>query len=210
MRNFDNEIQTKEIEAAAIKEEMAIIQQEFKTELTVFFSDLFRKKSKELVITNPDKAVELGEDKLKKLKTDVENLITNASEIVDRHFENENLWWHMKENNTTYKHYNDHRLPDFLDNPLRFSYGELGKIFEDHSVIKIPLDHEKTSSYESGFSKLSGKVKYAYGFDVSKTVIEIYKKYSSLHEKALGLRKEIEKIGLEKKKSQIGDIWDSL
>lgn len=210
MRNFEEEVQKKEQEIIEIKEEMNVTQKKLKDTLAIYLSDLFMNKSKDLVVTNPEKAVELGTEKLRHLKTDVEKLIANSSDIVDKYFENENIWWHIKENNIIYKHYNDHRLPDFLDGPLRFSYGELGKIFEEHSFIRIPLDHEKSFSYESGFTKTGGKVKYAYGFNVGSTIIDIYKKYSLLHEKAMGLRNEIEKIALEKKKSSIGDLWDSL
>ncbi|PYE51514.1 hypothetical protein HUB98_05815 [Paenibacillus barcinonensis] len=211
MRNFNEEIQTKNAEVEGLKVELKKIQGIFKEKLISFFRDLYNTESKKLVIEHAEKAAELGEEKLRLLKKDVQTLVSNVSDVVEKHIEKEVLWWHLKENSHTYTHYSEHRIPEFLDEECRYIYGELGTIFANHKMITVhDSEYGAARGIDNNFNRKGGKVRFSYGFELSKDIKEELNHYSEVHKKAISLRKEIEKIKQEQMKERIGDVWDSL
>ncbi|MCP1184981.1 hypothetical protein [Paenibacillus sp. 1781tsa1] len=212
MRNYDEEIARKQTEVEAKKDEMAHIHTVFMQRLALFFNKLYAEKAKKLVTDNAEKSYEVGEDNLKLLKQDVQLLIERSHELISEHLDKEELWWHQRENSKTYRHINEHRIPDFLEEQLRLVYGELGKVFEKHKIITI-REHSDTRTHTgvmSDFGRKNGKIRYAYSFDLSEDVLQALNIYSEEHRKATVIISQIEELKREKAVTQIGDVWDSL
>lgn len=212
MRNYDEEIARKQTELETKKELMGHIHTVFKQRLALYFNKLYAEKAKKLVTDNAEKSYEVGADNLKLLKHDVQLLIERSHELINEHLDKEELWWHQKENSKTYRHINDHRIPDFLEEQLRLVYGELGKVFEKHKIITI-REHSDTLTNTGGmsdFGRKNGKVRYSYSFDLNEDVLQALNHYSEEHRKATALISQIEDLKKEKSVTQIGDVWDSL
>lgn len=208
MRDFDHEIEEKESEIVLLKIELVPIFNQFITITQEFLVEWYSKEAKKTITADPDKAVELGVEKLKEIKEDIQKLKDCVKEIVDVALNKESFWWHKKENEHSYTAYNNHKLPDFLDKEFRFMLGELGKVFLNHNFIKVSGEHSR--EYNSSFSRKEGRISYAYGMDIDKNVLGVFWSYAAICRKGIEIRKQIDQIIKEKQKANIGDLWDSI
>jgi len=207
MRDFDGEILQKESEIGKNKAEMANVYDEFLNGMVEFFKVWYIEESKNIVVNNSEIAIKLGEDKLRELKNGVNVLVDEAQTIVQDNLYLEELWWHKKENNLTYSTYSS-SLPDFFETRIKIIAGELGGIFEMHDFFKIPSEAMRNHSVD--FVRKGQKIWYKRNLVISKSLMDVYKKYVQLIDKTKTLKYELQNVNDEKKKLNIGDIWDSL
>lgn len=207
MRDFDSEIDKVEIKIEENKAELATVYEEFMNGTVEFFKEWYLEEAKRIVVNNPEIAVKLGEEKLRILKGEVNELAGDTHKIVHEKLEIDGIWWHKVENELDYVTYSLN-LPDFLQTKFEIIAGRLGIIFEKHEFFTIPLENMRNNT--SDYVRSNQNVKFVRHFGVSKSLMDTYKKYSKQIEKVKLLKYELQSIISEKKKFNVGDIWDSL
>lgn len=214
-KDYDLLIEEKRREIAETKMEMEQLRLRFKGELSDFAEEWFKAYAKQLIVNNPETAGQLTDAELKDLKSEVERLASGAIELVDAHFDKENLWWHLKENTYGYTEYMDKRLPAVLSEETSYLFGRLGLLFQNKKIIKVGIESTyKSEGYKFDFVIEQGgkrnELRLRHLGDFPLRLTSLMKDYSKLHEKAKSAQSQIERLLAEKRRTSLGDLWDSL
>ncbi|OPH47597.1 hypothetical protein BC351_10420 [Paenibacillus ferrarius] len=175
---------------------MEVEKVEFKKAVVDYIGVWYEKNARKLITDNEETLKLLDTAILKAFKEDVRKLIENASEYVEKYFDDEKLWWHTNGHRALV--FNNSELPSEINISLKALAGELGSVLDRHELILI-----------SGSSAISR-------MENIEQLIQSYEKYDTLTLRA-ELLKDI--INSKEKKikdnskvedNSIGDLWDSL
>lgn len=210
-KTFDERIANEKEELSKVKSQMEVVKQKFITEAAEFTKKWYSKEAREIITNNPDKSAKLSDDELKDLKNEVLALIEQTDELVREKFDRDEFWWHIKENPHTYPTYQS-RIPDFLQDVLKTLLGKIATIFAKKELIKIDTEYsgERYDANASNFVFKGKDVRYRYGLSNIGNLEGIMQEYGKLHEKAKAHLNQIEKLKLDQKRENIGDIWDTI
>lgn len=213
--DFDLRIEEKRHEITEAKWEMEQLKERFKDALSDYTEEWYQTYARKLIVNNPETSGKLTDAELKELKDEVKNLARSAGEYIDLHFDKDELWWHLKENTYSYSEYMDKRLPPILSEEVSYLLGRLGQLFLKHKVIQAGVKSSYTSeSYKFDFviDQTSGrkelKLKHVGGFP--NHITNLMEEYNKLLGKAKHARSQIEELLEVKRRTSIGDLWDSL
>lgn len=176
MRDFDSEIQQVELKIEESKVEMANAYDEFMKETVEFFKEWYLEEAKRTVVNNPEIAVNLGEEKLRKLKGEVNELAGGTEKIVKEKLDIDGIWWHKVENKLDYVTYSI-RLPDFLQTKFEIIAGVLGVIFEGYGFFTIPSENIRDRN--SDYARSGQNIKFVRHLSISKSLMDVYIKICS-------------------------------
>lgn len=216
VENFDNLIKQKQAELESLKPQMEEIRRQFTLDSAKFVSEWYKKTTEIYIERDADKTINLGKEKLGKMKAKVLKLVESAEAIIDEIFSNQKLWWHLVEDDNFFYSYYGNRAPDILDKPIRLALGKLGVILEEFGYVKTKStgsrEHDVWSEWDpSGNYHLSdGRPYYPYSVDWSETMQNTIMRYNELHGQAKRIRQEIDNLRREKKKHQAKNLWDSI
>jgi hypothetical protein len=210
-KDFDALIKEQQSELVEAKKQMEETKSRFINSAIIFMKQWFEKNARDIVTSDTEKSASLPNEKLAVIKQEVKGLVETTDDLVRSKLERDFFWWHLQENDKSYPTY-QHSVPDFITDELKFIMGNLGQIFLNHGFIKIEPESNTKISYDdkSPFVITQGKPKYRYALVSDQELTGVIQQYGKLHEKAKSILSAIEKFELEKKKNNIGDIWDSL
>lgn len=204
-------IEDKKKQKQEVLKQMEDKKESYLTELSKFTYDWFEKETLSTIKSNADKVVELGADRAKKLKSEIETLKDNVSNLIMKYMDEDYLWWHTNETKTSYYSY-DHRLLDIHERKIKIMFGELGNIFITYGLVKAGSKynrHHSSGWIHDGYGDKS-LVKYGYGLSYLRELLDVNKEYLGLIEKAQDINEQIEDIEDKKKRENIEDWWKSL
>ncbi|MGG1664477.1 hypothetical protein [Brevibacillus sp. NRS-1366] len=215
MRNFDQEIEAKRNEFEEVKHQLSNTRNQFKAALIPFVQQQFKTEAEKVIKRNPELVKELGIEKLKELKDELAILSANAPDIINEFFDEEQLWWDLKENEHLY-FCSGKYLPDHLNKALRLVIGKFGELFSKYDLIKIKPtgqnDYDvwiERDEYTRSH-KHNGRPSYPNRLECTPDIINYVSEYKDYINNAKRIQSDINKIQREKESTAAIDLWDSL
>lgn len=187
---------------------MAFKKDNYLKELTTFTAEWFEKTTLSALKSDGGKFFELGDEKARELKREIEKLKDKSSELVSEYINKKELWWHEKENDELYYEQNN-RLLDEQEKPIRIMFGELGKILIKYGIVKDPSVSSNASSWRYDDYSQSN-LKYAAHIKFTDELININNQYIRLIEKAKPINDKIKIIEEKRKRENVELWWQSL
>ncbi|GEM_PF-5201866 len=188
--------------------DMVLKKNNFLKELTKFTAEWFEITTLSAVKSDGGKFFELGDEKAKELKKEIEKLKDKSSELVSVYMNKKELWWHEKENDGLY-YEQKNRLLDEQEEPIRIMFGELGKILIVYGIVKDPSGSNNSSGWSYDYFNQS-KLKYANHIKFSDELIHISNQYIRLIGKVAPINAQIRSIEEKRKRENLEDWWQSL
>ena len=215
--DIDVLVQKKEAELSSLRQRMEDLKNKFIEETISFTSEWYKKTAKEYVTKHPEITLNMKEEKIALMKTQVNNLLQNTEKTVRGELEKSALWWHQRprlhDSIEQYLQVAD-KYPEILDHAIRLVLGRLGLLLEEYKFNVIVSGN--TGSYgEFWFDKPVGEGTvsvpfYPHLLNWSKAMQETIQEYNAQYMKAMALYTEIQKLKDEKKKQQAISRWDSI
>lgn len=210
--NIDNMILEKQLQKKQQVEKMEQKKKEFLDELNEFSKNWFDQETLNTIKSNAEKLIDLGEEKAKELKNNIEIIKERTPELVKTYMEeNKSIWWHTRETKESF-YSMEHRLITGIDNQIRIMFGELGRAFIESGLIRSSTQYDRnyTSNWESeGFSD-AAKLKYKFSIDYSPNLHKINNEYVELIKQTQKINEELEKLEDKKKRENVEEWWKSL
>lgn len=207
--NYDDLIKQEKQNLEQVKTEMDKAKNLFIEKTTDFLKQWFSKKARDYITKDPEKSASLSNETLSLIKSEVNSLIAKSEILVKEKLSKEDFWWHIKENDLTYPTHMT-SMPEVIYDEIKFMMGKLGQIFAKHDYFKIEIE-SLYGNLSSDYVLSEGKPKYRLTLVLEINELQTaMQDYGLLREKAKNIIKKIADLELEKKKSRIGEIWDSL
>jgi len=215
--NIDALIQSKEAELQPLLSRMEAIRLQFVDDVIEFASDWYRKKAAEYATKKPEVTLNLGKEKLVQMKLHVNELVRNASKIVNGSLADPEVWWHktpqVNASPSAYEQLgNDqvgNKFPEVLDKPVRRALGELGNVLEvfGYGVTTGAL---RASYPEFWFESAEGVFRpfFPHLYEWSDEMEDTIARYDVVYKKAIVLFSEITMLEEEKKRQEAKELWD--
>jgi hypothetical protein len=216
--DFDRHIETKQAALEQAKAQMESIRQQFIGVATRLAGPWYQKQASSVVQSEHTTTSDLADDKLKSLKAEVANLVTNAEQPVAIAFGSTKLWWHLQsplpdldaattrgENNWRYRGYG-HGPPETLQRALRFGLGALATILEKYGYLNTRVRGLAWRESEGSNSQPY----YPFMVEWSPEMVESLEAYATKQDEADRLRQEIAQIMEKKKQAMAKARWDSV
>ncbi|MGG2935160.1 hypothetical protein ABEO66_13770 [Bacillus pacificus] len=207
--NFAEQILEKKQQKQKLVDAMEIKKEIFLEELIKFTTNWFEKETLSTIKDNPEKVIELGEEKARELKGKLKELKEKSPELVQKYMEEKHLWWHTNEDRVTY--YSSHRLLDKHEKQIKLMFGELGKILIKYGIVNVSSEYD--SNYSSSWSYVdytNKEVKYGYGLTFPNELHDINNEYKTLIKEVQVINEEIKRLEEKKKRDNIEEWWVSL
>lgn len=139
------------------------------SEIEVYLKDKFKHDIESNVKSNTENTKKLGLEKLSELKKELNTLIDQVPELVNKKFDNDELWLLLSYSLDGKDEFNSlfnaqRNIKSNIDNSIRELLGYSGKILIDYGY----KDYSKDSSWEKQYK--SDVPRYKYGFSVSAKV----------------------------------------
>lgn len=207
--NYDELIKQEQQNLEQVKAEMEKAKNLFIDKTANFLKQWFSKEARNYITNEPEKSASLSNETLSLIKNEVNSLIEKSETLVKEGLNKEDFWWHIKENSLSYPTHVSN-VPQFIEDEIKFIMGKLGQIFANHNFFEIEID-SLNGSLSSDYVLSEGRPKYRFTltFEINELRTTM-QDYGLLCEKAKNIIKKIADLELEKKKSRIGEIWDSL
>jgi hypothetical protein len=214
--DIDALIEKKEAELSSFLLRMEECKIEFIKETVVFASDWYRAKVKEYVAKYPQVTLNMLEEKIARMKTEVSELIKNNQKIVED-LDDPKLWWHQKPNlHDPFDEYTqlDDKYPIILDRAVRHSLGRLGIILEEFR-FNVTVSGTTGSFQEFWFDHSQGEdgapiPYYPHLLTWTREMQQSIRKYNMHFTQAIAIFNDIQKLKDEKKQQQALSRWDSI
>ncbi|TYP77917.1 hypothetical protein BCM02_102486 [Paenibacillus methanolicus] len=210
-KHYDVLIEQEAVKLEDIKNKMEDIKRYFLSSSADFTRQWYEQQAKQLVMSNPDAATQMPSEQLRAVKDDVRHLMANSGLHVEAYLNRHSLWWHLAQNDKTYPAYLS-KLPEFFSDPFKLVLGKLGAVFSKHQFIQLPEEqYGETYGHEShDFVLIEGTIQYRHAIAYPDQLTHAMQEYGILHEKAKSILQTVERLQLQKKKEQVGELWDSL
>ncbi|PGA51086.1 hypothetical protein COL86_27875 [Bacillus toyonensis] len=207
--NYDVEIKGKEEQKQKLLDEMEMKKEQFLQELIVFTSTWFENETVLTIKNNPEKVLQLGEDRARELKGKLKGIQEKSSELVREYLGVEELWWHTNQDTLSY-----HAAPNLRkkhEEQIRLMFGDFGKIFIEYGIENAAIEHDRNYSSSWVYADYNKKtVKYRFGLTFPKELIDISNEYNVLVNKTKSINSDIRELNEKKKEDNIEEFWKSL
>jgi len=213
---LDLAIQKKEEELAPLRTRMDELKDQFIIETSVFAAEWYKKTAKQYIAKFPEITLGMSEEKIGKMKMEINRLVKNTDKIVKEILNSPVLWWHMEprlhDSIEQYTQVAD-KYPEILDSAVRQVLGLLGVILEKYRFHVIASGSPGTYE-EFWFAQAIGSQVTApsYPHLVSWTteMQETVREYNASYVKAMAVFNEIQLLKEEKHRQQALSRWDSV
>ncbi|WP_310877042.1 hypothetical protein [Priestia megaterium] len=207
--NIQTQILEAEAQVDSLKKEMGDIKQEFKANLIPFVVDWYKTYSKDEVSKKPDLVKQLGVEELRVVKARVNELIEKVPERVDFYMDNDALWWHLREETTTYLE--KRKISDKIEKEVKYLLAEVAEILAEYGFV---IEEKRKgdilwAEFQDG-KEVYLKPRYPYFVTFPKELEDIYAQYVTRVDRAQITLKRIRDLKEEQKVSEAGDLWESL
>lgn len=215
--DIDVQIERKETELSPLRQCMEELKNEFIKETVSFASEWYKRTSKEYVTKYPEVTLNMKEEKIAKMKAQVNELIRDTEKIVRGELENPALWWHQRhrlhDSIEQYLQVAD-KYPAILDRAVRHVLGRLGLILEEYG-FNVAASGNTGSFQEFWFDHPHGADStsnpyYPHILKWSEKMQDIIRDYNTQYTQAIAIYSEIQRLKEEKKKQQAMNRWDSI
>lgn len=211
-KNYDELIAIEKDKIIAAKEHMELEREKFKRELAEFLRKQLPVIAKEIIVKFSKEAAKLTNEELGILKSKVQELVQRSEVIVDQYFDKTDLWWDLEENTFSYE-VNNQQLPPIINTEVKYIIGQLGAIFSQYGIVSIlPERQFKNVAHDSLFliDEKRNEPYYRVHVSIDADTIEVMKQYNKHLNTIQSSRARLAIHFEEKRKSDIGDLWDAL
>ena len=194
---------------------MEEVRVKFVAEVVRFAADWYVKTVKEYIAKYPEIALKMSEERMTRMKGQVNELVKNSEKAVKSELESSVVWWHLKprlhDAIDEYKQVGD-RYPEILDRAVRRALGRLGVVLEQ-AGFNVSAGGRTGAYQEFWFEQFGGRgtvSTYPHLLKWSDAMQNIARDYNGLYLDAVGLFNEIQLLKEEKKRREALTRWDSL
>lgn len=205
--DFDTMIEEKKLQKEQVVKQMEGKKLEILDELVSFTKDWYDKKIISSIKDHSEKVFALGKEKASEFKEKTSTLLINTEEIVNRHVNVTNVWWHTNEKETSY-YSGGHKVLPEIEDPMKVVFGELGNILSNYGLIKVGGSFGTHEEWSKDYG--STRMKYGYGISFTSRLIELSNQYVKLIDSCQKINSEISKIEEKKKRENIEEWWKAL
>jgi hypothetical protein len=208
-------IERKENELQPLRSRMEELTLEFIKDTYIFATEWYRKTAKEYVTKYSEVTLNMKEEKITRMKTQVNQLILTAEKTVLSELDKPDLWWHQKPTiNNSIDQYNQisDKYPEILDRAVRRALGQLGVILENFR-FHVTVSGNQGAYEEFWFEHLkNGQIApyFPHLLKWSEEMQETIRKYNAQYTKAVTVFMEIQVLKEQKKKRLAMEKWDSM
>jgi hypothetical protein len=215
--NIDVLIERKETELSLFCKRMEDFKGEFIKETIGFASEWYKKTAKEYVAKYTEVILSMKEEKIARMKAQVNELIENSEKTVRTELEKPALWWHQRprlhDSISQYLQVDD-KYPEILDRAVRHVLGRLGLILEEFK-FNVSASGNPGSYREFWFDKPRSDESisvpyYPHLLKWSEKMQNTIREYNAQYTAAIALFDEIQNLREEKKRQQAMNRWDSI
>ncbi|MDO8281758.1 MAG: hypothetical protein Q7U10_03925 [Thermodesulfovibrionia bacterium] len=186
------------------KSEMEDACKEFLKATEEFVSEWYKNIIKSGLNANAKTAIEMGEDGLRKIKTELNELLLKLPELVEKHV-NTDKWLHRGELPEGFnRRFGINLVKDLSNNHLRYYVqtllGYVGGLLMKHGLADSKWETK------SGDELPTYKVACIWPEKMENAL----RKYADCCDKWINLANDLTKIEKKKSESEISDLWDKL
>lgn len=213
--DIDGLIAQVESELTQFLDRMELLKVQFTKQTIAFASEWYKTTAKEYVAKYPDVTLKMSEEKIARLKLEINNLVMNTEKTVKEEYGRPTLWWHQQphlhDSIDQYLQVAD-RCPEIVDRAVRRVLGQLGLILEDY---KFPVTARGVTStfkefwFERPITTDKAVPCYPHLFKWSQEMQDIVREYNGQYTAAIRLFSEVCELKEEKRKQQALNRWDS-
>jgi hypothetical protein len=200
--SYDAKIQAAAAEKAALYSQVEAASRSFMQACVDFFRKDFRRRIESAVTEDPETTQSLGIEKLRALKSELNELVSKVPDIVSERLDRPDVWEHRKP------------IPETQDTfDLRFRAGnnahdELREVFGYFGQLLVKYGFETTGKDSAWESRPKAPPRYKYGMTLSKEIDEAFKTYKNLFERFVNAHQQQLRIENEKEQAIARDLWD--
>lgn len=210
---YEEKIADLDAKAEDQEERLESIRQRLVSAIAEFAEDWFAQQAREEVERHSSTALELGDEKMKAMKRDVEDLVGRAEELAEDYFGDPSLWDHLEDRpdvkNRGFAHryhfYREDRGPDVINSELKSMLGKLGKVLESHGLISVTHGRSGARGWKKEYN--SG-ISYSIDVSWSERMLEEMENYSNLHDEYMATLRTLDQTRKEKREDEATDMWD--
>ena len=199
-----------------LRSRMEELKEQFIIETSNFAGEWYKKTAKQYIAKFPEITLGMSEEKIGKMKTEINRLVKNTDKTVREVLNSPVLWWHMEprlhDSIEQYTQVAD-KYPEILDCAVRQVLGFLGVILEKYRFHVIASGSPGTYE-EFWFAQAVGTQttvpSYPHLVSWTEDMQETVREYDTLYVKAMAVFNEIQLLKEEKKRQQALTRWDSV
>lgn len=217
MNHYDIQISNEEQRLSEVKLQMEELRLIFKLEMAEYAKKWFQDESKRIIIADHERSTGLGSEILKQVKVDVMELVANTPQLIDKHFDKKEIWWHFTEEYIYVSH--NKNFPSHVTEEIKYLLGNLAPIFVKYELVKITykdlsnhftFTEEVNRQFQIDSLKRKNEPYYRFGITLNDKINEISKQYGKRLDNAKILQENIKKLNNNKRDETLSDMWDSI
>ena len=206
------DIKEKLFEIDSKKIELDFLQQQFLIECKRFCAHTIENIVRTAISANYQTVIKLDTAGLKPVKKEINKIIENISEIVDKTVRNDELWLHTSETLNSDKFPIDHyivsesHVPDILELPVKQVFSPIGKILVAHK-----LDSNKNWENKNREKlDINHSLLYRHPLVWSKEMIHSIEQYNERFNELSQLIQEYKILSGQNPGKKALDLWDEI
>lgn len=206
MNEINNQIKENEDLVNNLKNKLDDISNNIVVEIKSFIKEEYQEEIERYVKKNTENTKRLGIENLRLLKSEMKDLITKSSSLVDKYI-GDDSWTHkdytINENDEFGQKYNlKTTIRTKIGTITSKLYGHLGYILIKYQYINYGSAWEKQNNTEIP--------KYRYGMSYSKILDDLIDKYLNLFEQLHDNLVTLNKLIKEKEEKEALDLWNQV
>jgi hypothetical protein len=213
---FDTKIGKMEEDMKNLREQMEKTCNDFLLATNEFVIDWFKKNVEKEVQSHPEITKKLDVEGLRKLKSDLQDLILKAPDLINRYLNVDTYWGHRgiisKDGENRSRRYFSYRelapVEGPLDESIRIILGYVGELYAKYGYISD--NSPDYINYRWQRKSGSNQRRYSISYDWSKKMSEIMKKYSEQYDRLVSLDENLKEIKQDKEKAEAKRLWDQV
>lgn len=194
----------------ALRAEMQGCHREFLEATGGYVEHWYHAQIRRILRENPGRFAALPEVSRTEFKREVLNLVDDTPRTIRRFFNNEDIWWDLKDPSAPRRHYDysmdGNLLPPAIDEPLRFTMGALLPIVERYRFSAAGFSIRQISK---GFDDRAPRYPfYRQRYECTPQMITVLQGYANLHTKAVAAEKNLSEVDRAEAREQDELLWE--
>lgn len=211
-RDFEKEILAQEAELAQMATQMERHRQDFLSATEAFLEPWFLNEAKKVAEHEADTTQGLGPERIASLKAEIREHQKGTRGLVNQFIGDEALWWHLRPGAQHY-HMSEYAVPDILDRAVRLVAGTLAPILERYGYLPRPANRGHSLVWREwdasgNHHPPNARPSYPGSIGWSQAMKAPVRAYAVLRGSAEGTRNALERLKVEKKQAEAGDLWN--
>ncbi len=208
-QQFDEKTQSLTTQIEELSKITEQIQQEFLQSTQTFLAQWIRSRVENAVTRKSEVSKKLGVEGLRKLKSELNQMVDDVPQLVTKHLNVDSLWAHrFKLPIDTNKEYGRYHFygsgPDDLNTAVRILMGYAGTLLMKYGYAEKGNRDEWDMLRQDGSQNLI----YKYAVHLSPDMRSKLDTYAGLYDKLITLIGELERVKEEKASYEAKNLWD--